>query len=102
MSSPVQPDSGVGPLEDIATAHVKARCLDFLVPRVGSIWHWEPMSSTATQRVKVVETKWNGEEWWIASVPSNVLGWHDDRVAWNDLDRWVEAAVLVTPAPGDE
>ena len=61
------------------------------VPTVGSVWQWEPMSS-ASERCTVTEVIWNGEEWWIKS--SGAMSGE----CWNELARWVEATVLVTPA----
>lgn len=65
-----------------------------LVPSIGSIWHWEPMQSTASQRIKVVSVEWNGEEVVIGTVKADRLGWFTD-VTYNDFGRFIEAAVCV-------
>lgn len=71
---------------------------DAPVPAEGSEWIWEKRARTwdeipvlvpAAQReinirVKVEETKWNGEEWWV-----KISGY------WNDLSRFWQA---VSPA----
>lgn len=71
--------------------------LTLIVPRVGSIWEWEPLKSYARETLLVTDVKWNGEAAWVESEPVSGKG---HRV-WNELDRWVEATVLVEPAPGD-
>jgi hypothetical protein len=63
-----------------------------LAVREGSVWCWEPLKPHATETARIVETRWNGEEWWIKSVG------HSGET-WNTLDRWVEACVLVKPGP---
>lgn len=71
--------------------------LRYIVPRVGSIWEWEPLKDYARQTVRVTAVTWNGDECWVES--ERLDG--EDRVP-NELSRWIEATVLVTPAPGDE
>lgn len=69
--------------------------IPYWYPSVGEIWHWEPMKSHASQRIKVVEVKMNENgEYWIGSVGADRLGWHAE-VVWNEIGRWMEAAVLV-------
>lgn len=69
----------------------KAREGAGLLPLVGDVWEWEPLKPHARETVTVTEVKWNGDEWWIES--EGPRGRH-----WNSANRWVEAAVLVTPA----
>src|SRR4051794_5791781 len=35
------------------------------VPEVGSVWVWELGAAHARCLVRVVEVRWNGEEWWV-------------------------------------
>lgn len=62
-----------------------------VTPRVGSVWHWEPMKPHASVRVVVTDVKWNGEEVWVESASGE-----GEPKFWNSLDRWVEATVLVS------
>ena len=68
-----------------------------IVPRVGSVWEWEPMKDYARERVRVTAVTWNGDECWVQS---ERLDGSDSRP--NELSRWIEATVLVDPAPGEE
>lgn len=74
-----------------------------MLPAVGSIWVWEPDVRHAQEVAKVVEVKWNGEEWWVASTPvpcvGHILPW-EDTVVWNSLDRWWESAHEVVMTRG--
>jgi hypothetical protein len=77
-----------------------------IVPRVGSIWEWEPLKPNARETVRVTRVWWTGDECWVES---ETVAYGPEygypkvpRTAGNELDRWVEATVLVTPAPGDE
>lgn len=71
-------------------------CLRGVVPTVGSVWEWEPLSPHARETVRVIEVVWNGEEVWITT--EMVAG---GKRSSNDLSRWVEATVLVAPTPSD-
>jgi hypothetical protein len=64
--------------------------------REGSIWCWEPLNPRARAECTVTATRWNGEEWWIELETGR-----DKTRHWNDLDRFIEAAVLVRPGPQD-
>lgn len=63
-------------------------------PRTGTLWVWEPV--TAPALIKVLEVRWNGEEWWIKTVS---LADYTTPPAlrrpaaenWNDLSRFWEA-----------
>ena len=68
-----------------------------IVPRVGSIWEWEPLKVHARERVRVTRVWWSGDECWVESERLD-----GSQGLPNSLDRWVEATVLVEPAPGDE
>lgn len=61
--------------------------------REGSVWCWEPLKPHAAE-CTVTATRWNGEEWWIELETGRDRARH-----WNELDRFVEAAVLVRPGP---
>lgn len=69
----------------------KAREAETMLPAIGDVWEWEPLKPDARETVTVTEVKWNGDEWLIES--EGARGRH-----WNSASRWVEAAVLVTPA----
>lgn len=66
-----------------------------VVPTAGSLWAWEPLKAHARQEVRVTAVKWNGEEVWVE--------YADERghLYSNELSRWVEATVLLQPAPED-
>lgn len=68
-----------------------------LCPAVGSVWEWEPLISRARARVKIVGVTWNGEDVMIGTVErgDKMLSFKDGPIVWNDLSRWIEAAVLV-------
>lgn len=80
MSPSLRPDSIPQLLRDIA-------------PRVGGTWMWEPLKPHARERTRVTDVRWNGEEVWVGSESAG------GKRAWNELSRWVEAAVLVEPPP---
>lgn len=67
--------------------------------REGSVWVWEPFKPHACQEVRVVAVELRSGEWWVqtentASNNGSVVG----ARSWNELDRFVEACVLVRPA----
>jgi len=76
--------------ENAYAADVKLQALEWLLPRPGSRWIWEPDKGYAREEVTVIEVKWNGEEFWI-------LGETSRGRFWNDLGRWIEATVLLFP-----
>lgn len=80
---------------DPPTAKPIPEILRPLCPEVGSIWDWEPNKPHATARVKVKRVEWNSEEVWIEAVDLDLA---TGRPGWNTLARWIEAAVLRTPA----
>lgn len=84
----------VPPTADPGLADVYRDELAGLVPNVGSVWIWEPCSS-AREVVQVTGTKWNGEEWWVASVKQDVLGNAIGKESWNELGRWMEACIFL-------
>jgi hypothetical protein len=59
------------------------------LPHVGQRWHWRPDAPHASVIVRITEVKWNGEEWWVTTVDD------DDQPAWNDLEHFMESAVLI-------
>lgn len=60
-----------------------------VVPRVGSRWIWEPLKAHAREPVRVTQVTWNGAAVWVESEGAG------GKRSWNELDRWVEATVLV-------
>src|SRR2546430_1190740 len=67
------------------------------IPAVGSRWVWEIDKPWARELIEVVEVKWNGEEWWIAteSLINNLTFLSGAGPHWNDLSRFHEAVVPV-------
>lgn len=63
-----------------------------IVPRIDSIWIWEPMRDNARATLKVTDVKWNGEEAWVET--QNLDKPAAER-CWNELAHWVQATVLV-------
>lgn len=63
--------------------------LALVVPKVGSVWIWEPDLPHVRECVVITTVKWNGEEWWVESENQR-----DGSRCWNELGRWVEATVL--------
>lgn len=75
-----------------------------LAPVIGSIWHWEPMKSHASQRVIVTDVNIapDGEVRVESGPPMGLSrGVMPKARCWNTLSRWMEAAVLVEPAEGE-
>ena len=68
------------------------------VPRIGTRWIWE-IDSPARALIEVVETKWNGEEWWVRTrtlLPRvERMPGQDEETNLNDLSRFWEACVPV-------
>jgi hypothetical protein len=58
-------------------------------PPVGSYWRWNKGNG---DRTKVVEVKWNGEEWWVRTVLYDPPGadprWNDLTVFWEQVRPW--------------
>lgn len=79
------------------TDEKKLRALEWLLPRVGSRWTWEPDKPHARQEITVAEVKWNGEEWWVLCDGEGGR-WR----YWNDLGRFIEACVFVAPAETED
>jgi hypothetical protein len=70
--------------------------LRWLVPTVGSVWLWEPEKPHARTVLTVTKVEWKGEAVWVTAREASGVEYP------NELDRWVEATVLVRPAEGDE
>lgn len=68
--------------------------------RSGSQWCWEPLKIEKRCYIEVVYTeKKFGDEWWVLSVAiRDGGGFTKGQKAWNELSRFVEAAVLTKPA----
>jgi hypothetical protein len=68
------------------------------LPKAGSRWVWEIDKPHARELIEVVETLWNGEEWWVRTcslLPGEFPS--DTPTNLNDLSRFWEA---VTPVGG--
>lgn len=78
------------------TARVDSYDRNAPTPPPGSRWVWEIDKPHAIEVIEVVETTWNGEEWWVRtkSLLPNMTYPHRTEDAWNDLSRFTEA---VTP-----
>lgn len=62
------------------------------------MWCWEPLKSHARCKIRIVETRWNGEEWWIETEALETAGYATaGERHWNELDRFIEAAVFLAP-----
>ena len=68
-------------------------------PRPGTFWAWEPARPHAATLVKVSRVRWNGDEWWVATIPAGaedpLPGAH-----WNNLSRFWEACHHVAARAG--
>lgn len=75
---------------------------DAPLPRAGTRWVWEINSPYARALVEVVETIWNGEEWWVRTKtllpapPLTLLG-KEEPTHLNDVGRFWEACLPVLP-----
>lgn len=73
-------------------------------PAPGSRWVWEIDKPHARALIEVIETWWNGEEWWVhtrtllpnLTYPLTHSPTADDH--WNDLSRFCEAVTPVGAA----
>ena len=74
-------------------------------PEPGTLWVWEPHSLAAVALVRVTQTRWNGEQWTVATEaiavgPEEVTGLKPGREYWNELDQFWEACHRVAQRPG--
>jgi hypothetical protein len=95
----------VGGTEDPNQMKRRLREVQGWLPNVGDIWHWEPMKSWASERVKVVEIGWNNhDECYIGTVRGDgtTFGWKEDEIFMNDISRFFEACVLIKAADEPE
>ena len=67
--------------------------LQGIAPTVGSTWEWMPHKPDIRQRVTVTRVYWNGEEVWVEAAGPDGKSWP------NELSRWIEATVFISPAP---
>ena len=65
------------------------------LPKNGSIWVWELDSPYARAIIEVVETIWNGEEWWVRTKDLLPMPFHPNETTLNDLSRFWQACTLV-------
>lgn len=77
---------------------------DALLPKVGTRWVWEVDSELARELVEVVETLWNGEEWFVRTRtllprrnPLAKFPGEPERTLLNDVGRFWEACLPVLP-----
>lgn len=68
------------------------------VPEVDSVWVWELDAPHARCLIRVVEVRWNGEEWWVKSdalltAPNQRAG-----ACYNDASRFAESVTPVGTA----
>lgn len=76
-----------------------------VIPSIGSVWHWEPMKSHASKRLVVTDLSVNSDgEVFVQAGQPNGLGLYvpEEKKVWNTLSRWMEACVMVEPAPWTE
>jgi hypothetical protein len=67
------------------------------IPAIGSRWVWEIDRPQARCLIEVVEVKWNGEEWWVAtrSLLADLVYPGGGGLHWNDVGRFHEAVTGV-------
>lgn len=68
------------------------------VPKVGSVWVWELDAPHARCLVRVVEVRWNGEEWWVKTEALLPLPLPTTSMVYNDASRFAEAVTPVGTA----
>lgn len=68
------------------------------VPQVGSVWVWELDDPLARCLIRVVEVRWNGEEWWIRTDALLPAPYQGTRLCYNDAGRFDEACTPVGTA----
>lgn len=68
--------------------------------RSGSRWCWEPLKIDARCYIEVVyvEQKTGGDWWVLCQAIRDGGGVLAGKTVWNELSRFIEAAVLVEPA----
>jgi helix-turn-helix protein len=64
-------------------------------PRPGTLWVWEP--EKAPELIRVTRSRWNGEQWWVATRRVSQAGWPEDPrlEVWNELNRFWNACYAV-------
>jgi hypothetical protein len=70
--------------------------------RPGTVWCWEPLKPPARCNVQITDTRWNGEEWLVET--EMLTADHYTAAGsryWNELDRFVEAAVFLAASSDD-
>jgi hypothetical protein len=68
------------------------------VPEVGSVWVWELGAPHACCLIRVVEVRWNGEEWWVRTDALLPAPLQRSRRCFNDAGRFAEAVTPVGEA----
>lgn len=74
-------------------------------PEPGTLWVWEPEALHAVSLVRVTKTRWNGEQWMVATEalavgPDEITKLEVGREYWNELSRFWEACHRVSAQPG--
>lgn len=74
-------------------------------PEPGTLWVWTPDKPHSVALVKVTKTRWNGEQWMVATEtlavgPGGSGGLETGREYWNELSRFWEACHRVSAQPG--
>ena len=64
--------------------------LEELLPSIGSVWCWEPLKAHAQEIVVVVAV--DRERMTVCTAIRGT-----DKMFWNDLSRFMEACVLISP-----
>jgi hypothetical protein len=63
-----------------------------------SQWCWEPLRPLLKTRVRITDTRWDGETWWIETEAlENSRMRLAGRRRWDALDSFIESAVAIDP-----
>lgn len=73
---------------------------EFASIKPGSKWCWEPLKIESRCYIEVLEiVKKLDDQWWILCLAvRDGGGIRKGTTAWNELSRFIEAAVLIEPA----
>ncbi|MFJ2000241.1 hypothetical protein [Streptomyces chartreusis] len=64
--------------------------------RIDTQWCWDPLYPHLRRRVRIVETRWDGETWWIKTEAlSDSGGWPARSQRLHTLDNFIESTVAV-------
>jgi hypothetical protein len=63
-----------------------------------SQWCWEPLRPLLKTRVRITDTRWDGETWWVETEAlENSRMRLAGRRRWDALDSFIESAVAIDP-----